>query len=263
LTAIGHPEAIASRSTPGRRGVGTASDSLTYGEHLQLAALLDLQAPVSGEHDETFFIVVHQIYELWFKAILHELTSARDLLLGDTAGEAIARLRRVVTIERTLVQQVDAIETIRPARFVPIRERLGSASALPSALFREIEVLSGLKEPGYLEIRGLTDPERERLRRRLGEPSLWDAFVRLLERRGAPDPGVILRADGDSELYRLSEALLEHDEWFSLWRARHVHMVERIIGRKPGTGGSSGVEYLQSTLRKRFFPRLWEIRAEL
>lgn len=238
--------------------------SRTYGQTLHLDELLHMQDRVAAVPDTLFFITIHQIYELWFKVMLHELERARDQMFEDDLRAACYHLARVKAIERVLVEQVDTLETINAPNFLEIRASLETTSGLQSAQFREIEFLSGLKDSGYLETTEVTHAERERLRRRLREPTLWDAFLAVIERRGDPDLVAMTRAaQGDRELLDLVDALLDHDEGFSLWRARHVHMVERMIGRKPGTGGSSGVPYLQSTLEKRFFPALWEIRSEL
>ena len=166
-------------------------------------------------------------------------------------------------IERVLVEQDDTLETISPGQFLEIRSKLHASSGFQSAQFREIEFLSGLKDPEYLRVAELLPIERERLERRLREPTVWDAFETLLERRGSPDLLALLRDDSPSDVLALAESLLDHDEGFALWRARHVHMVERLIGRKPGTGGSAGVGYLETTLPKRFYPALWALRSEL
>lgn len=235
----------------------------TYGEILRLDQLLDMQERIADVHDALFFITIHQIYELWFRVLLYELEAARDALFANQVSFAIYCLRRVKAIERVLVEQVDTLETIHPRNFLEIRDRLQASSGFQSAQFREIEFLSGVKDPGYLEVAELTPLERERLRRRLSEPTLWDAFLAALDRRDGEDLSSLLASPNGSEPAALAEALLDHDEGFSLWRLRHVHMVERMIGKKTGTGGSSGVTYLQSTLDKHFFPPLWDLRSQL
>jgi len=236
----------------------------TYGEILRLDQLLDMQERVADAPDTLFFITIHQIYELWFKVILHELEGARERMFCDELRGACYHLRRVIAAERVLVEQVATLETINAPNFLAIRGALGSTSGFQSAQFREIEFLSGLKDPSYLEQVRVQPSERARLERRLREPTLQDALETVLERRGRPDLVGMTRDDaGDTALLDLVDALLGHDEGFALWRSRHVHMVERQIGRKPGTGGSSGVPYLQSTLDKRFFPALWEIPSNI
>lgn len=235
----------------------------TYGEVLQLDKLLVMQERIADVPDTLFFIAAHQITELWFRVMLHELELARSAMDGDDLREACYRLRRVARIEDVLVAHLPALETLSPRNFVLIRERLGASSGLQSAQFREIEFLSGLKEPRYLSLVGFGPAERGRLERRLSEPSLADAFDGLLQRRGRPDLTVATRENVDGELLELIEGLLDHDEGLARWRARHALMVERIIGHKPGTGGSDGVAYLQSTTGKRFFPQLWQVRSSL
>lgn len=236
-----------------------------YGAVLRLDELLTWQTPFSSDlHDETFFIAVHQIYELWFRVILHELDAARAHMFADDIPRALYSLRRVRAIEDVLIEQVDTLETISPGSFRTIRTELGASSGFQSAQFREIEFLSGLKDRSYLDQVEVTLVERQRLERRLEEPTLWDAFLALLERRGVTDLLDLLRREVvESDVHALAEALLDHDEGFCLWRSRHVRMVERLIGHKHGTGGSSGASYLQSTVEKRFYLPLWELRTEL
>jgi tryptophan 2,3-dioxygenase len=231
---------------------------------LKVPELLELQRPLGEAHDEMLFIVVHQAYELWFKVILHELEAARGFIDGDRVDWARHLLRRVTSIERLLVEQVDVIETMSPQDFLAFRSQLAPASGFQSVQFREIEFISGLKEPSYLKrIKGEPD-EQARLKRRLTEPTLWDAFKGLISRRGDPPlREILVRRDLHGDLFELSESLLDHDEAFAMWRSRHVLMVERQIGSKSGTGGSSGAQYLRSTLHKRFYPELWEIRSTL
>jgi len=243
---------------------GEEGRKLSYGTYLNVAKLLALQKALSREHDELLFIVAHQVYELWFKVVLFELEAARDRI--DTGDIFFARhyLERVRVIERVLVEQLEVLETMSPQDFLAFRSQLAPASGFQSVQFREIEFLSGLKEPKYLARVEATPEEMARLRRRLDEPSLDDAFRRLVERRGSP-PLVDIFRDREryGDLFDLCEALLDHDEAFAHWRARHVLMVERQIGSKTGTGGSSGAEYLRTTLGKRFFPELWEVRSLL
>lgn len=243
---------------------GESGRRLSYGSYLKLPELLALQERLTEAHDELLFIVVHQAYELWFKVLVNELETARDLIAADDLHWARHALHRVRVIERLLVEQVEVLETMAPHDFLAFRSELAPASGFQSVQFREIEFISGLKRPAYLRRLELSSEDRERLQRRLHEPSLWDAFRGLLERRGSPTLlEVFSRRDLHGDLFDLSEALLDHDEAFGLWRARHILMVERQIGEKPGTGGSSGVDYLRTTLDKRFFPELWKLRSEL
>jgi len=238
---------------------GEQGGLLTYGEYLHLTDLLGQQVPESDPpaHDELLFITIHQVYELWFKLLLAELTDARDRMLADV-----------------MVAQVATLETISPGGFAALRRTLASSSGLQSVQFREIEFLSGLRDPLYLQrFRGLTEVERARLQRRLAEPSLWDGYLSLLRHNGfrVDSPDVRFEAyrviAGDRErygqLWDLAEALVDHDQNWSLWRARHVLMAERQIGTKPGTGGSAGGAYLRSRIELRFYPELWELRSRL
>ncbi|MBD0292587.1 MAG: tryptophan 2,3-dioxygenase [Jiangellaceae bacterium] len=247
---------------------------LTYGTYLRLDDLLDQQRLATDAHDELLFITIHQVYELWFKQLLFELESAREAM---TAGElwwARHLLGRVHEIERVLIEQVGVLETMTPQDFLLFRARLAPASGFQSVQFRELEFISGAKDPGFVgRFRGLTAKERDRLARRLAEPTLWDAFTAVLEKAGfAADTDEDVRqalltvahdraAYGD--IWELAEALLGHDEHVALWRSRHVMMVERMIGTKTGTGGSSGASYLRGRLDLRFYPALWELRSWL
>jgi tryptophan 2,3-dioxygenase len=221
------------------------------------------------------FITVHQAYELWFKEIVFELGSVRNLVFsGDVLG-ARHLLHRVHAIERVIIEQIPVIESMSPQDFLKFRMNLAPASGFQSVQFREIEFLSGLKDPIFLERLNASPEERHRLEKCLAEPSLWDAFCALLDSRGLPMPA----RDGDTrreslvamarnrdkygEEFHLSEDLLTHDELFAVWRHNHVLMVERQIGTKSGTGGSTGAPYLRSTLSKRFYPELWELRTHL
>jgi tryptophan 2,3-dioxygenase len=255
---------------------GEQGGQLTYGSYLRIDQLLDQQQPQSTPvaHDELLFITIHQVYELWFNQLLHELTAARDgMLSGDTYLPRV-RLERCHVIARVLVKQVDVLETMTPQDFLAFRAQLAPASGFQSVQFREVEFLSGAKDPAYLRrFRGLTEVEQERLGRRLAEPSLWDGFLGVLGGAGFPIDTVEERTAALREVahdrakygavWDLAEALVEHDALFAQWRARHVLMVERQIGTKSGTGGSSGAPYLRSRLELRFYPELWELRSHL
>lgn len=269
---------------------GEQGAQLTYGSYLRLPQLLDAQHLESEPpaHDELLFITIHQVYELWFQQLLHEAEAVRDALLStpeiagtDKAGPGTDRLwwaqhllARMHVIERVLVHQVDVLETMTPQDFLEFRQRLAPASGFQSVQFRELEFLSGAKDAGYVDrFRGITDAEHARLERRLAEPSLWDAFVHAVAARGLPagteeELRASLRTAAHdrsryADLWALSEALLQHDELAASWRARHVVMVERMIGSKSGTGGSSGASYLRSRLPLQYYPLLWDLRSEL
>ena len=243
---------------------GEEGRKLSYGTYLKVPELLDLQRGLSQEHDELLFIVAHQVYELWFKVVLDELEATRSRIDSDDIFFARHHLRRVHVVERLLVEQIEVLETMSPQDFLAFRSQLAPASGFQSVQFREIEFLSGLKEPKYLARIEGSPEEMSRLHRRLDERSLVDAFHSLVERRGSPSVLDIFRdRERYGDLFDLCEALLDHDEAFAHWRARHVLMVERQIGSKTGTGGSSGAQYLRSTLGKRFFPELWEVRSQL
>jgi tryptophan 2,3-dioxygenase len=243
---------------------GEEGRKLSYGSYLKVPELLSLQVGLSHEHDELLFIVAHQAYELWFKVVLFELEAARDRIDADDIFLARHLLQRVHVIEKLLVEQIEVLETMSPQDFLAFRSQLAPASGFQSVQFREIEFLSGLKEPKYVARLEATSDEIARLRRRLDEPSLLDAFHTMVERRGSPSLLEIFRdREHHGDLFDLCEALLDHDETFAHWRARHVLMVERQIGGKTGTGGSTGAQYLRTTLGKRFYPELWEVRSKL
>lgn len=183
-------------------------------------------------------------------------------------------LQRVHAIQRVLIEQIEVLETMSPQDFLEFRTHLSPASGFQSVQFREIEFLSGAKEPRYIERLDLNANERARLERRLVEPTVWDGFCTLLDRRGLPMPAgdesgrrasllTMARDSAYRDVFYLSEALLTYDELFALWRQRHVLMVERQIGSKTGTGGSTGAAYLKTTLDKRFYPELWSLRSYL
>ena len=253
--------------------VSPADEGLSYGSYLRIPEILALQQLRSDPpaHDELLFIVVHQAYELWFKELVFELETARDRMSGGDVAGAIHLLQRVHAIERILIEQVSVLETMTPQDFLAFRSKLAPASGFQSVQFREIEFLSGLKDARLVGHLGDDAEERDRLARRAEEPTLWDAFTGLLDSHGLPMPddedtrrrSLVRMARDHAELFALSEALLTHDELFALWRLRHVLMVERQIGSKTGTGGSSGSTYLRTTLDRRFFPELWALRSDL
>jgi tryptophan 2,3-dioxygenase len=256
--------------------------SFTYSGYLRLDELLAAQKPASEEHDEMLFIVIHQVYELWFKQLLHETGQLMRLLDQDRLGDALATFKRILTILKVLVAQIDILETMTPLGFLSFRSRLEAASGFQSPQFRELEFLLGHRNRRMIEHHRGT-PAAERLERRLAERSLWDAVVALLGRRGFAVPASLSTRDraqsnpetpelhatlidvyrNHPELANLLERLVDLDEGIQEWRYRHVKMVERTIGAKIGTGGSAGAEYLKRTLFQPLFPDLWSIRTEL
>jgi tryptophan 2,3-dioxygenase len=268
------------------RRFGEEGALLSYGSYLRLAELLDQQRPQSarpgdaGEpdrpaaHDELLFITIHQVYELWFKLLLHELGDARASMLAGDDHLPRLRLQRGHVVERVLLEQVDVLETMTPQDFLAFRAVLAPASGFQSVQFREIEFLSGAKDAAYVNrLSHASDAERSRLRHRLAEPTLWDGYVALLAHAGF-DPSTVesrraalIQISRDAQrygtLWDLAEALIEHDSLWARWRSRHVLMVERQIGTKSGTGGSSGGPYLRQRLDLRFYPELWELRSYL
>ena len=256
---------------------GEQGGRLTYGDYLQLSGLLDAQVPESdpAAHDELLFITIHQVYELWFKLILHELTDARDRLLAGETYLPRVRLERCLAIQRVLVGQVDVIDTMTPQDFLRFRNKLSPASGFQSAQFREIEFLSGLKDPTYLQrFRGLSDIEKRPADPAAGRAERVGGVPRRRWRRpGSPwrraedRIASLLTISRDREhygrLWDLAETLVAHDQAWSLWRARHVLMAERQIGTKAGTGGSAGGAYLRSRVELRFYPELWELRSHM
>ncbi len=271
-------------STPSDAPVPPEPD-LTYGSYLRVSELLSLQScrsvdPTTGqpEHDETLFIVIHQVYELWFKQLLHELDSVVALLDRDEVEAARHRLKRVLKVLKTLVGQVDVLETMTPAEFAGFRSFLAAASGFQSVQFRELEFLFGTKDRVCLD--WFDGDEGERLRSRHEAPTLWDAYVHLLDRAGydvspsvlgrdvrAPieedetTQAAIVASYAEPRFAGLGETLTDLDEGLQEWRYRHVVMVRRTIGTKPGTGGSDGAAYLASTLFRPAFPDLWAIRT--
>lgn len=249
---------------------------LTYSECLKLATLLKVQEPLTetAEHDEMLFRTVHQVYEMWFNQVLFELTDARDRMLAGETYHARHRLDRCHVIQQVLVHQFDVIDSLPPQDFLTFRAKYSPASGFQSVQYREIEFLSGLKDPLYVErVTGLTLEELGRLKRRLNEPTVWDGFLAVLrhagfatgteEQRSETYLTIARNRDRHGALWALAEALIEHDQAWMIWRGRHVAMVERQIGTKPGTAGTAGAAYLRSRLPLRFYPELWEVRSLL
>ncbi|WP_433234941.1 tryptophan 2,3-dioxygenase family protein [Actinomadura nitritigenes] len=239
---------------------GMEDGRIIYGETLQLDVLLNLQGKLASGGDDLFFIVLHQTHELWFKELLYELERARDHITVDALDSASGQLRRVRAIEELLTAQLLSMMTLSVEGFAALRERLGTSSAFQSAQFREIEFVSGLKDPRYLSGDWFSRAERARLRRRYREPSIRSAFDDLLARRGVVDLFTSLRRDPEGELRGIVEGLVAHDEGLRDWRTRHVEMAGRLIGDSAGTGGTSGIPYLRSRRKTAVFP---ELRAVL
>jgi len=261
-------------------------ESRSYGEYLGLAKILSAQQPLSYEHDEMLFIVIHQTSELWMKLCLHELTAALGQICRDDLGPSFKMLARVSRIQRLLVQAWDVLATMTPSDYSAFRNHLGKASGFQSHQYRLLEFALGNKHPAMIVVHQ-RDPEAyAALKRALAAPSLYDESLRLLSRRGFEIPATCLNRDfsqpyqankqvaaawlavyhnKDShwELYELAERLLDLDHQFQLWRFSHMKTVERIIGYKRGTGGTSGVAYLSKALDLRFFPELWSIRTSM
>lgn len=268
---------------------------LTYGGYLKLGDLTSLQHLLSDppQHDEMLFIIVHQVYELWFKELLHELDTIIERLNADQPLAAHRLVRRCIEIERVLVDQIAVLETMLPTDFLAFRDHLMPASGFQSFQFREIEYISGLKDARFLKNYEPRSDEYRALEARLSQPSVAEAFYAILRRRGFNLPEVSTSsrterietsaetqenaeqerirelkriyqdADKHYDLFLLTESLIEYDEMFSMWRLRHVKMVERMIGSKTGTGGSEGAAYLKKTVERKFFPELWELRTYL
>lgn len=236
--------------------------SLTYTSYLALDEILGAQRPRSDEHDEMLFIVIHQVYELWFKQLLHELTYLQERLdAGDTAG-AIRTLRRILTVLKVVVAQIDVLETMTPSEFTSFRARLDAASGFQSAQFRQLEVVLGRRDPGAFEHYPEDSPGRRRIVEAMSRPSLWESYLAYLKTQGyESDLRRVYADDGGAAI--VAEHLVDLDEGMQEWRYRHVKMVERTIGDKSGTGGSSGAQYLRDTLFQPVFPELWAIRRDL
>ena len=260
-------------------------EPLTYASYLKVDELLSLQQPLSDgpEHDEILFIVIHQVYELWFKQILHEVGRLQRLLEAGQGLAALGTLKRTLTILKVLVSQIDVLETMTPLEFLSFRDRLESGSGFQSFQFRELEFALGHKQPAALDRYPAGSAHRALLERRLAAPTLWDGFLRYLRHEGAAVPAEALARDVTGPVtaseavqtalvgvYRaggmaaqVCERMVDLDEGIQEWRYRHVKMVQRTIGTKRGTGGSDGAEYLLRTLNRPLFPDLWAIRAEL
>ena len=271
---------------PDRQGSEPASDdsqALTYSSYLALDEVLAAQRPRTDEHDEILFIVVHQVYELWFKALLHELAFLQARLDEGSGPQALFTLKRILTILKLIVAQIDVIETMTPVQFTRFRDRLESASGFQSSQFRELEAVLGRRDPRVLRHYPEGSESHRRIASALGRRSLYDSFLRYLSLRGYEVPRDRLERDvtapveesegvrravlaayrDDGEAAQACERMVDLDEGFQEWRYRHVKMVERMIGARMGTGGSPGASYLRTTLSQPLFPDLWAVRSEL
>ena len=259
------------------------SAALTYSSYLALDEVLAAQRPKTDEHDELLFIVIHQVYELWFKQLLHELVHLQRRLEAGEGPRALATVRRILTILKTVVAQIDVLETMTPSQFATFRARLDAASGFQSAQFRELEAVLGRRDQGALDAYEPGSPEHERIAEAMRRRSLFDSFLRYLQSAGLDVPLAALERDPtlavepservqraildayrrDGEAAQVAERMVDLDEGVQEWRYRHVKMVERTIGDKMGTGGSSGAAYLRTTLFQPMFPDLWAVRSKL
>lgn len=260
--------------------------SMSYGEYLGLDKLLACQRPLSDRHDEMLFVIIHQATELWMKLILHELNAALGGIRRDDLHPVFKMLSRVSRVQSQLIQSWDVLSTLTPADYMTFRDRLGQASGFQSYQYRLIEFVLGNKNPAMLAPHRAAPETRETLEKALHAPGLYDEAIRLLARRGfAIDPArterdwsapyiahesvrrawldVYRNTDAHWDLYELAEKLIDVEDWFQQWRFRHLTTVERIIGRKRGTGGTAGVSYLKTAIEIRFFPELWDVRTAL
>ena len=256
---------------------------LNYTTYLALEEILGAQRPRSDEHDEILFIVVHQVYELWFKQLIHELRYLQRMLEDANDARAFATFKRLLTILKLVVAQLDVIETMTPVQFLAFRERLEQSSGFQSGQFRELEAILGRRDPGVLNAYHEGSVDYEKVHAAMERPSVYDSFLRYLSKKGYEVPTEVLERDvtepvqesegvqaallqayrDDGEPAQVAERMVDFDEGFMEWRYHHVKMVERTIGERPGTGGSPGAAYLRTTLHKPFFPDLWTVRSEL
>lgn len=261
-------------------------DDMTYSDYLHLDTILTSQDRLSGHHDEMLFIIIHQVSELWMKLILHELTSAIDSIAGGKLSNAFKMLARVSRIQTQIIQAWDVLATLTPAEYLEFREKLGKASGFQSYQYRLIEFALGYKSKHILKIYENDPAIYNALMEAYKAPSIYDVAIKALADAGFPIKEQLINRDysviysGDStvkaawkevyknvekywDLYELAEKLVDIEDWLQQWRFRHMKTVERIIGFKIGTGGSSGVNYLKEVLEHRFFPELWDLRTTL
>ena len=260
--------------------------SLSYGEYLQLDKILGAQKPLTYEHDEMMFIIVHQSSELWMRLMLHELRGVLECVRRDDLDPSFKMLTRVSHVQTQLISTWDVLSTMTPFEYSAFRNALGRSSGFQSVQYRMLEFLLGNKHPQMVEVHKRDPEATAALQSTLDAPSLYDEALRLLSRRGYGIPedyltrdfkepyvankvvagawlGVYHNAEKDWDLYELAERLVDLDQKFQLWRCHHLKTVERIIGYKPGTGGTGGVSYLAKALELKFFPELWTIRTSM
>lgn len=260
--------------------------SLSYGEYLQLGTLLAAQKPLTGQHDEMMFIIIHQVSELWMRLFLNELDGVLECVRRDNVGPSFKMLKRIARVQTQLIATWDVLSTMTPADYSAFRNSLGRSSGFQSVQYRLLEFTIGNKNAETIAVHRGDSEERATLKRALESPSLYDEILALLSRRGYGIPedylardfsqpyraskqvaaawlGVYHNAGEDWDLYELAERLIDMDHKFQLWRFAHLKTVERIIGYKRGTGGTSGVAYLAKALELKFFPELWQIRTSM
>ena len=260
--------------------------SVSYGEYLNLDKVLNAQKPLSQEHDEMLFIIVHQASELWLRLFLHEITSVLECVRRDDLDPSFKMLSRIGRIQTQLIATWDVLATLTPSEYSAFRNVLGRSSGFQSYQYRMLEFLLGNKNADMVNVHQRDTEAHMALQRALEAPSLYDEALRLLSRRGYGIPeeyltrdfsqpyraskqvagawlGVYHNAEKDWDLYELAEKLVDLDHKFQLWRCHHLKTVERIIGYKQGTGGSGGVSYLAKALELKFFPELWTIRTSM
>jgi len=257
------------------------AEPVSYAGYLRLDQVLSAQQPRSNEHDEMLFIVIHQIYELWFKQLLHELGKLQSELEAGSTTHAMRTLRRTLAILKIVVAQLDVLETMTPTQFTRFRDWLGTSSGFESAQFRELEAVLGRRDPMMLGQYKAGSAERDRIMAAMSRPSLFDSFLRYLAGQGYDVPAGMrhrdVRApieasaelqqvlkkvyDDDTDATAVCELLVDLDEGMQEWRYHHVKMVERTIGSRRGTGGSAGAGYLRTTLGNPTFPDLWAMRS--
>ncbi len=248
---------------------------LSYNQYLKVRDLSELQETLSEptSHDELLFIVIHQTYELWFKQVLHEIDATIGWLSQGRKFRVNHSLKAATAIEKVMVSQIHILESMAQIGFLEFRDKLNPASGFQSMQFRELEFVSGAKDQRILDFFEFDEFAHGRLKKRFEAPSLGDAFWALLEREGFKVEEqedkmdsivkILKKPEEQPELFIMQDLLIEHDEQIALWRYHHVLMVERMLGMKPGTGGSEGVGYLLTTLSKKFFPEIWEARTYL
>lgn len=275
------------KATLNEKGIHTDfKNNMTYGEYLQLDGLLSSQDRLSDHHDEMLFIIIHQVSELWMKLILHETNAAIESIQADDLPTSFKRLARVSKIQSQIIHAWDVLSTLTPSEYMEFRDSLGQASGFQSYQYRLIEFALGYKTGHILKIYEKDPKLHQVLEKAFHAPSIYDVSIQALARAGLPiNPDLLTRdfskpyKEDDTvrnawltvyrntnqywDLYQLGEKLVDIEDWLQQWRFRHMKTVERIIGFKVGTGGSSGVNYLKKVLDQRFFPELWDLRTEI